>query len=80
MLAGFRSPHNSPNNIVYLENVYPDKIRRYFPNLGDNVIIINGIGTDVQSRLNGQDLDTDSIYTTNQKKNKAISIKLHKIF
>ena len=67
MLAGFRSPHNSPNNIVYLENVYPDKIRKYFPDLGDNVIIINGIGTDVQSRLNGQDLDTDSIYTTNQK-------------
>lgn len=67
MLAGFRSPHNSPNNIVYLENVYPDKIRRYFPNLSDNVIIINGIGTDVQSRLNGQDLDTDSIYTTNQQ-------------
>lgn len=67
MLAGFRSPHNSPNNIVYLENVYPDKIRKYFPDLGDNVIIINGIGTDVQSRLNGQDLDTDSIYTTDQK-------------
>lgn len=66
-LAGFRSPHNSPNNIVYLENVYPDDVRTYFPNLGDNVIIINGIGTDVQSRLNGQDLDTDSIYTTNQK-------------
>ena len=66
-LAGFRSPHNSPNNIVYLENTYPDAIKRYFPDLGDNVIIINGIGTDVQSRLNGQDLDTDSIYTTNQK-------------
>ena len=66
MLAGFRSPHNSPNNIVYLENVYPEKVRRYFPDLSDNVIIINGIGTDVQSRLNGQDLDTDSIYTTNQ--------------
>lgn len=67
MLAGFRSPHNSPNNIVYLENVYPDKVRKYFPDLSDNVIIINGIGTDVQSRLNGQDLDTDSIYTTNQE-------------
>lgn len=66
-MAGFRSPHNSPNNIVYLENTYPDAIKRYFPDLGDNVIIINGIGTDVQSRLNGQDLDTDSIYTTNQK-------------
>lgn len=67
MLAGFRSPHNSPNNIVHLENVYPEAVKRYFPNLSDNVIIINGIGTDVQSRLNGQDLDTDSIYTTNQK-------------
>lgn len=67
MLVGFRSPHNSPNNIVYLENVYPDAVRKYFPDLGNNVIIINGIGTDVQSRLNGQDLDTDSIYTTNQK-------------
>lgn len=65
-IAGFRSPHNSPNNIVYLENVYPEEIKRYFPKLGNNVIIINGIGTDVQSRLNGQDLDTDSIYATNQ--------------
>ena len=50
-----------------MENIYPDTVKRYFPNLGDNVIIINGIGTDVQSRLNGQDLDTDMIYTTNQK-------------
>ena len=65
-IAGFRSPHNSPNNIVYLENVYPEAVKRYFPKLGNNVIIINGIGTDVQSRLNGQDLDTDSIYATNQ--------------
>lgn len=65
-LAGFRSPHNSPNNIVYLTNVYPAPIQRYFPKLGRNVIIINEIGTDVQSRLNGSDLDTDTIYTTNQ--------------
>ena len=65
-IAGFRSPHNSPNNIVHLENVYPEAVKKYFPKLGNNVIIINGIGTDVQSRLNGQDLDTDSIYATNQ--------------
>lgn len=65
-LAGFRSPHNAPNNIVHLVNTYSEEIQRYFPNLGDNVIIINGIGTDVQSRLNGQDLDTDSVYVTNQ--------------
>lgn len=65
-LAGFRSPHNSPNNIIYLENVYPEKLMRYFPKLGENVIVINGIGTDVQSRLNGQDLDSDMVYVTNQ--------------
>ncbi len=65
-LAGFRSPHNAPNNIVHLVNTYSEEIQRYFPKLGNNVIVINGIGTDVQSRLNGQDLDTDSIYATNQ--------------
>ena len=65
-LAGFRSPHNSPNNIVHLINKYSDPIQKYFPKLGDNVIIINGIGTDVQSRLNGQDLDSDSCFVTNQ--------------
>lgn len=76
-LAGFRSPHNSPSNIVYLENVYPESVKKYFPNIGDNVIIINGIGTDVQSRLNGQDLDTDSIYTTNQEEIVALAKKAY---
>lgn len=65
-LAGFRSPHNAPNNIVHLVNTYSEDVQRYFPKLGRNVIIINGIGTDVQCRLNGQDLDTDAVYTTNQ--------------
>ncbi len=65
-LAGFRSPHNSPNNIVHLRNVYPEVLQRYFPRLGRNVIVINGIGTDVQPRLSGQDLDSDSLYVTNQ--------------
>lgn len=80
MLAGFRSPHNSPSNIVYLENVYPAAIKEYFPDLSDNVIIINGIGTDVQSRLNGQDLDTDSIYTTNQKEIVELAQKAYNEF
>lgn len=65
-LAGFRNPHNSPNNIVCLENVYPEELIKYFPDLGKEVIVINGIGTDVQDRLNSQDLDSDTIYTTNQ--------------
>ena len=66
-LAGFRSPHNSPNNIVYLENTYPEELIKYFPNLGRNVIVINGIKTDVQDRLNGMDQDSDSVYVTNQE-------------
>ena len=65
-LAGFRNPHNSPNNIVHLLNRYPELILKYFPKLGDNVIIINGIETDVQARLNGQDLDSDTVYVTDQ--------------
>lgn len=65
-LAGFRNPHNSPNNIVCLENVYPEELIKYFPDLEKEIIVINGIGTDVQDRLNSQDLDSDTIYTTNQ--------------
>lgn len=66
-LAGFRSPHNSPNNIVHLINKYPQELLRYFPELGQHVIVINGIGTDVQDRLNGQDLDSDSVFVTDQE-------------
>lgn len=65
-LAGFRSPHNSPNNIVHLYNVYPDELIKYFPNLGDGVIVLNGIHTDIQSRANGMDMDSDCCLITNQ--------------
>lgn len=66
-LAGFRSPHNSPNNIVYLKNTYPEELIEYFPNLGRNVIVINSIGTDIQMRANGCDWDSDVLYVTNQE-------------
>lgn len=66
-IAAFRSPHNSPNNVLHLYNVYPDKLLRYFPNIGDNVIVFNAIGTDTQCRLSGHDCDSDFIYATNQK-------------
>lgn len=65
-LASFRSPHNSPNNILHFHNVYSDKLSKYFANLGQNVIVINMIGTDVQARASGMDEDTDFVYTTNQ--------------
>ena len=38
-LAGFRSPHNSPNNIVYLKNTYSEELIKYFPKLGRNVLM-----------------------------------------
>lgn len=65
-LAAFRSPHNSPNNIIHLYNVYPDKLIKYFPNIGKNVIVFNAIKTDTQARLSGHDCDSDFVYVTNQ--------------
>lgn len=65
-LAEFRSPFNSKNNLGYLHNVYHDKMFKYF-NFGDQIIAVNMIGTDFQDRNNGSDMDSDSIYTTNQK-------------
>lgn len=76
-MAGFRSPHNSPNNIIHLINVYPPRLIRYFPNLGNSVIVINGIETDVQCRLNGQDLDSDSIFVTNQEEMVTLAKKAY---
>ncbi|MDE5910236.1 MAG: hypothetical protein K2H52_16085 [Lachnospiraceae bacterium] len=66
-LAAFRSPHNSPNNIIHLYNVYPNKLIKYFPNIGQNVIVFNAIKTDTQARLSGHDCDSDFVYVTNQK-------------
>ena len=65
-LAGFRSPHNAPNNIIHLQNVYPAALVRYFSNIGQNVIVFNGIGTDTQARLSGHDCDSDFVFVTNQ--------------
>lgn len=65
-LAEFRSPFNSKNNMGYLHNVYHDKFKKYF-DLGRQIIAVNMIGTDFQDRNNGSDMDSDSIYTTNQE-------------
>ena len=66
-LAAFRSPHNSPNNIIHLKNVYAEPIMKYFPNIGDNVIVFNAIGTDTQPRLSGHDVDSDFVLVTDQQ-------------
>lgn len=64
-LAGFRSPHNSQNNIGYFHNVYSREMQEYFC-LGEQILAINVNHTDVQDRMNGCDFDSDSGYITNQ--------------
>lgn len=76
-LAAFRSPHNSPNNIIHLHNIYPEKLVRYFPNVGQNVIVFNAIKTDTQARLSGHDCDSDFVYVTNQKELAALARKAY---
>ncbi len=65
-LAAYRSPHNSPNNFAYYKNFHHPLMQKYFPNLGDNVIIVNNIGTPTQDRKNGEDYDSDFEHVTNQ--------------
>lgn len=62
-ICAIRSPHNSPNNMAYLHNVKSDEMKKYFP-FSKNIIAVNCIGTDIQSRLNGADFDSDFIFTT----------------
>ena len=65
-LAEFRSPFNSRNNMGYLHNNLHPLIKKYF-NLGRLCVAVNMIHTDFQDRNNGSDMDSDSIYTTNQE-------------
>ncbi len=63
-LAGFRSPHNSPNNLGYFHNIYSKYFERYFE-FSNNIMAVNCIETDVQSMLNGCDFDSDFLLVTN---------------
>ena len=64
-LSAFRSPHNSPNGVVYFHNVHPELLEKYFE-FSNNVIAVNCIGTDIQSRCNGMDFDSDFLFVTSQ--------------
>lgn len=63
-ITGFRSPHNSPHNILYLHNMKSDILDNYF-DFSENVIVINMIKTTAQSRANSMDMDSDFIFATN---------------
>ena len=63
-LAAFRNPHNSPNNICYMHNVYSEELQKYFE-FSSNIVAINCIETDIQDRANGMDEDSDFMLFTN---------------
>ena len=63
-LAAFRNPHNSPNNVCYMHNVYSEELQKYFK-FSENIMAVNCIETDVQDRMNGEDFDSDFNLVTN---------------
>lgn len=65
-LAAFRNPHNSPNNVCYMHNVYSAELQRYF-SFSQNIVAINCIETDIQDRANGMDEDSDFMLFTNHE-------------
>lgn len=65
-LAEFRSPFNGRNNLGYLHNRYHPYMQKYFK-FGKLIIAVNMIHTDFEDRNNGSDMDSDSIYVTDQK-------------
>ena len=64
-LCAIRNPHNSPNNICYLHNIYSCEMEKYFE-FSNNIIAVNCIGSDIQDRANGMDEDSDFFFVTNQ--------------
>lgn len=64
-LCGIRSPHNAPANTGYFKNIRHPLMEKYM-DFSNNIIAVNCIHTDVQSRLNGMDFDADSMLVTNQ--------------
>lgn len=65
MLAGFRNPFNSPNNLSYFKNETKDSLINKYFNFSNNIIAINLIETDAQDRNNGMDADSDFMLVTN---------------
>lgn len=71
-LTGFRNPHVSPANILSCENVKLDENNRYhnyikYFNLTDNIVIVNGIGFELNDILSGCDFDSDTILLCKSK-------------
>lgn len=65
-LVAFRNPHNSPNNIGYHKNFRSKLIDEYF-NFSNNIMAVNLVETEEQDLKNGEDMDSDFNFVTNNK-------------
>lgn len=59
-LTGFRNPHISAGNVCVFKNKKIEQIDKYL-NLTKNIVVINAFGNDVFARLQGADVDSDSV-------------------
>lgn len=66
-LAGFRSPHTSPSNVLSAVNIDNELIGKYLPNLTKNIVVVNCVNHSLQDILSGSDFDSDSLVLTNNK-------------
>lgn len=63
-IVGFRNPHVCSGNIANLVNIKNDTISKYI-NATDNIVVINSIEYPIQTILQGQDFDSDTMLLTN---------------
>ena len=67
-LCGIRSPQNGQSNLGYFKNVRHDLFDKYF-DFSSNILAVNCIHTDVQARMNGEDLKNRSVLGKPSSKN-----------
>lgn len=65
-LLGARSPHICAGNILLVKNVDNELIEKYF-NLTKEIVYINSIKSNIFQKLNGADLDSDTILLTDDQ-------------
>lgn len=63
-LAGFRSPHNAMNNILFFKNIKHKDMDTYFK-FSNNIIAVNLLKNGAQDRGSGFDEDSDAFYVCN---------------
>ena len=61
-----RSPHVTVGNILIATNAANRNIDRYF-NMSTEIVYINSVGDNIMQRLNGADLDSDTMLITDDK-------------